>query len=116
MKKTIGELSQKIKRVSSQIFYISKKIFVFRYMLLLLLFFIWMIFLDTNSFLIHQELNNDISVLESQKRELEKKIIVDKKMIDNLRNLDSLEVYGRKIYNLKKENETIFHIRNDNKD
>jgi cell division protein DivIC len=75
-----------------------------------------MIFLDTNSFLIHKELNNDINVLESQKKELEKKIFMDKKMIDNLKNLDSLEVYGRKTYNLKKENETIFHIRNFDED
>jgi cell division protein FtsB len=41
---------------------------------------------------------------------------MDKKMIDNLKNLDSLEVYGRKTYNLKKENETIFHIRNFDED
>jgi len=116
MKKIFSKHSLKIKKVSTQIFYVSKKIFVFRYMLLLLLFFIWMIFLDTNSFLIHKELNNDINVLESQKKELEKKIIMDKKMIDNLKNLDSLEVYGRKTYNLKKENETIFHIRNFDED
>ena len=116
MKKIFSKLSLKIKKVSTQIFYVSKKIFVFRYMLLLLLFFIWMIFLDTNSFLIHKELNNDINVLESQKKKLEKKIIMDKKMIDNLKNLDSLEVYGRKTYNLKKENETIFHIRNFDED
>tara|TARA_B100001093_G_C26775451_1_gene992124 strand:+ start:1197 stop:1547 length:351 start_codon:yes stop_codon:yes gene_type:complete len=116
MKKIFNKLSLRIKMVSTQIFYMSKKIFVFRYMLLLLLFFIWMIFLDTNSFLIHKELNNDIDALESQKKELENKIIMDKKMIDNLKNLDSLEVYGRKTYNLKKENETIFHMTNFDKD
>ena len=49
-------------------------------------------------------------MLESQKKELEKKIFSDKQMIDNLNNLDSMEVYGRKNYNLKKENETIYHI------
>ena len=69
-----------------------------------------MTFLDTNSFLIHKELNDDINMLESEKKELEKKIFSDKQMIENLNNLDSMEAYGRKNYNLKKENETIYHI------
>ena len=110
MKKAFTGISNKFKKVSINIFYISKRILSFRYTLLLLLFFLWMTFLDTNSFLIHKELNDDIIMLESQKKELEKKILSDKQMIDNLNNLDSMEVYGRKNYNLKKENETIYHI------
>lgn len=110
MKKAFSGVSNKFKKVSINISYISKRILSFRYTLLLLLFFLWMTFLDTNSFLIHKELNDDINMLESEKKELEKKIFSDKQMIENLNNLDSMEAYGRKNYNLKKENETIYHI------
>ena len=69
-----------------------------------------MAFLDTHSWLIHNELNSEISQLESQKIELERNIIKDKNTIKVLQNPDSLELFGRKNYNLKKENETIYHI------
>tara|TARA_B100001142_G_scaffold144888_1_gene145828 strand:+ start:334 stop:564 length:231 start_codon:yes stop_codon:yes gene_type:complete len=69
-----------------------------------------MTFLDTHSWLIHNELNVEIEQLEAQKNELKKNIIKDKNTIDILNNPDSLEVYGRTKYNLKKENETIYYI------
>lgn len=69
-----------------------------------------MIFLDTHSWLIHNELNNEVSQLEAQKIELEKNIRNDKHTIEVLKNPDSLEAFGRRNYNLKKENETIFYI------
>ncbi len=110
MNNVLTELYNKTKKIYHKINYLVQKIFVFRYTLLLILFFIWMTFLDTNSFLIHKELNDEINALESQKQELEKKIYMDKNMINNLKNIDSLEVYGRKKYNLKKIRETIYHI------
>lgn len=69
-----------------------------------------MIFLDTHSWLIHNELNNEVNQLEAQKIELEKNIRNDKHTIEVLKNPDSLEAFGRINYNLKKENETIFYI------
>lgn len=69
-----------------------------------------MIFLDTHSWLIHNELNNEVSQLEAQKIELEKNIRNDKHTIEVLKNPDSLEAFGRRNYNLKKDNETIFYI------
>lgn len=69
-----------------------------------------MIFLDTHSWLIHNELNNEVSQLEAQKIALEKNIRNDKHTIEVLKNPDSLEAFGRRNYNLKKDNETIFYI------
>jgi len=69
-----------------------------------------MVFLDTHSWLIHDELNKEINQLEAQKIELEKNIDQDKNTIEVLKNPDSLEVFGRRNYNLKKDNETIFYI------
>ena len=87
-----------------------KKMSEFKYLIITIIFLIWMTFLDTHSWLIHNELNVEIEQLEAQKNELKKNIIKDKNTIDILNNQDSLEVYGRTNYNLKKENETIYYI------
>tara|TARA_B100001175_G_C18918561_1_gene361218 strand:- start:69 stop:386 length:318 start_codon:yes stop_codon:yes gene_type:complete len=87
-----------------------KKMSEFKYLIITIIFLIWMTFLDTHSWLIHNELNVEIEQLEAQKNELKKNIIKDKNTIDILNNPDSLEVYGRTKYNLKKENETIYYI------
>lgn len=92
------------------IFSFLKKIVELKYLFILILFFLWMIFLDTHSWLIHNELNNEINNLKAQKVELEKSIVIDKKTINILENKDSLEVFGRNNYNLKKENESIFFV------
>ena len=86
------------------------KIKKMKYLIIIIVFLIWMTFLDTHSWLIHNELNSEISQLESQKTELKRNIIKDKNTIKVLQNPDSLELFGRKNYNLKKENETIYHI------
>ena len=91
-----------------------KKIGRLKYLILFFIFLMWMSFLDTHSWLIHNELNNEIKQLKGQKTELEKSIKQDKKSIRSLTNPDSLEVFGRKNYNLKKDNETIFYIEYKN--
>ena len=93
-------------------FFISffKKIVKLKYSIIILIFLTWMVFLDTHSWLIHDELNKEINQLEAQKIELEKNIDQDKNTIEVLKNPDSLEVFGRRNYNLKKDNETIFYV------
>ena len=67
-------------------------------------------FLDTNSILIHAELNREIKKLKKRKDALTDEIIKDQDLINKLENIDSLEHYGREKYNLKKQNEDIFLI------
>tara|TARA_Y100001970_G_scaffold8326_1_gene9673 strand:+ start:4378 stop:4668 length:291 start_codon:yes stop_codon:yes gene_type:complete len=86
---------------------------VYAYIIILVLFIIWMFFLDTHSWLIHNELNKEINKLELQKEALEKIIEEDKKEIKLLNNNDSLEKFAREKYRHKKENETIFIIENN---
>ena len=74
------------------------------------LFLFWILFLDRNSWLTHQELNNEIETLEQRKKILKESIEKDKKAIEQLNNLDSLEKYAREQYGHKKESETIFII------
>ena len=82
----------------------------FKYLVILSAFLIWMTFLDTNSLLIHAELNREIKKLKSRKEALGEEINKDQKLIKKLENIDSLEHYGRENYNLKKDNEDIFII------
>ena len=61
------------------------KIYRFIYVFVFLIFLIWMIFLDTHSLKIHQELNQEIDKLEVQKEELIHLIEKDKRRINQLK-------------------------------
>lgn len=80
------------------------------YVLVLTLFVIWMVFFDTNSLLIHRELQQEIDKLEQQKTFLKGEIEKDKKALKKLSNPDELEKYARENYYMKKDGEEIFLI------
>tara|TARA_B100000963_G_scaffold357747_1_gene380671 strand:+ start:1149 stop:1457 length:309 start_codon:yes stop_codon:yes gene_type:complete len=87
-----------------------KNIYRYLYISIFLVFLIWMGFLDTNSFKIHNELNNEIEKLEEQKKALINIINQDKRSLKQLNNKDSLEHFARENYGHKKEDETIFYV------
>lgn len=87
-----------------------KSIYHYIYIVIFIVFLIWMIFLDTHSLKIHNELDREVEKLEIQKNELDKLIKEDNKNIKYLENSDSLERFARENYGHKKENETIFYI------
>ncbi len=78
-----------------------------------LLFIIWILFLDSHSWLTHRELNQEIEQLENRKRELRESIKKDKRIIEQLQDEDSLEHFARETFGHKKENETLFIIKNE---
>ena len=80
------------------------------YILISVVFFIWIFFIDSNSILVNIKLNKEISELKERKNILENQIQMDKKIISNLQNPDSLEKYAREKLYMKKENEEIFII------
>ena len=80
------------------------------YILISVVFFIWIFFIDSNSILVNIRLNKEISELKERKDILEDQIQMDKKIISNLQNPDSLEKYAREKLYMKKENEEIFII------
>ena len=80
------------------------------YILISVVFFIWIFFIDSNSILVNIRLNKEISELKERKDILENQIQMDKKIISNLQNPDSLEKYAREKLYMKKENEEIFII------
>jgi cell division protein DivIC len=84
-----------------------------KYVLILLLFIVWMFFFDTNSFFIHNELNNDIRALEDNKKFYKEEIKNDKLFIEKMQDSDEVEKFAREKYYLKKENEDIYIIENE---
>ena len=86
-----------------------KKSFVL-YGSILIGFTLWMLLLDTHSWNIHSELNEEIEKLELEKEALTKVIEKDRNTIKQLGNEDSLERCAREQYGHKKKNETIFII------
>jgi cell division protein FtsB len=88
------------------IFKIFKNIFV----LIFVVFAIWMLFFDTNSFLTHLELNNEMDDLESEKEYYKREIQKDKKEIETLSNDQGLEKFAREKYYMKRDNEEIYII------
>ena len=69
-----------------------------------------MLFIDSNSLLIHRELNEDISDLEHEKEYYKNEIEKDKKAIKELSTEEGIEKLAREKYYMKKENEDIYII------
>jgi len=69
-----------------------------------------MLFIDSNSLLIHRELNEDITDLEDEKEYYKYEIEKDKKAIKELSTEEGIEKMAREKYYMKKENEDIYII------
>ncbi len=80
------------------------------FIIIFTIFAIWMLFFDSNSYLIHRELNNDISDLEAEKEYYKREIVKDNKEIKKLKSENGLEKFAREEYYMKAENEEIFII------
>lgn len=80
------------------------------YILTSLLFLFWMLFMDTNSYLFHKELNNEINDLKQQREKLKIEIEIDKKLIKDLNNIDNYEAFARENFFMKRDDEEIYII------
>jgi cell division protein DivIC len=80
------------------------------FILILVVFVVWMLFFDANSWLIHHELNTDIDALESEKEYYKKEIEKDNKAIKKLSTEEGLEKFAREEYYMKRDNEEIYII------
>ncbi|AXT19558.1 septum formation initiator family protein [Flavobacteriaceae bacterium AU392] len=80
------------------------------FFLIFIVFSVWMLFFDSNSWFIHNELNEDIKDLEAEKAYYQNEIQKDQKDIKKLSNDKGIEKYGREKYHMKKDNEEIYII------
>ena len=86
------------------------KIISNKYVLILLVFGIWMLFLDSNSWLVHNELDEELDELNNNKAYYQKEINKDKAIIEGLNDSAELEKFAREEYFMKREGEEIFII------
>lgn len=82
-----------------------------KYVVVGLAFIIWMIFFDQNSYLLHKELDEDITNLKEERAYFEKEIQQEQESLDMLnQDPEEYERIAREKYLMKKENEDIFVI------
>jgi cell division protein DivIC len=86
------------------------KFFTNLYVITSLLFLFWMLFMDTNSLMFHKELNNEIRDLTEQRNKLKIEIEKDKKLINDLNDIDNYEKFARENFYMKKDDEEIYII------
>jgi len=80
------------------------------YIVVLIVFIVWMVVFDANSWLIQSDLNDDIKDLNSKIEFYNSAIEKDKKEINTLNSIDGIEKYAREHHKMKKENEVIYVI------
>lgn len=81
-----------------------------KYLLIFLIFIAWMLFFDGSSWLLHSELDGEINKLEGNRDYFKNEIATDKKQIEQLKDSEGLERFGREEYLMKKDNEEIYVI------
>ena len=83
------------------------------YVIIIIIFVIWMMFFDSNSILVHNELNNDINDLNNQKEYYKNEIERDNIELNQIKTDSGLEKYAREKLFMKRDNEEIFIIEYD---
>ena len=81
-----------------------------KYIWVLLVFIVWMLFLDNYSYLDHRLLDNQIDELERQKEYYKNEITNDKNNIKQLKDPAQIEKYAREKYFMKKDSEDDYII------
>ncbi|MDO9594166.1 MAG: septum formation initiator family protein [Lutibacter sp.] len=84
-----------------------------RYVMILAIFFIWMVFFDENSWVNHHEFDKEIDKLQSEKEYYQSQIDSDNAFINKHNDREELEKFAREQYKMKKETEEIYLIEFD---
>ena len=80
------------------------------YFLILIVYIVWMVVFDANSWLIQSDLNDDIEALNSKIEFYDSESKKDKKELNTLKSIDGIEKYAREHHKMKKDNEVIYVI------
>ena len=83
------------------------------YVIIIIIFVVWMIYFDSNSILVHNELNNEINDLKNQKEYYKNEIERDNIELNQIKTDSGLEKYAREKLFMKRDNEEIFIIEYD---
>lgn len=80
------------------------------FLLIFIVFSVWMLFFDSNSWFFHNDLNEEIEAINEEKEYYIESIKKDEEEIEKLSTEEGMEKYGREKYHMKKENEEIYLI------
>jgi len=82
-----------------------------RYVIILVIFAVWMLFFDQNSFLRQMQLQNELKTANEQKQFYLDQIRNDSIFLEELdKNIELKEKYARENYLMKKDEEIVFSI------
>ncbi len=81
-----------------------------RYVIVLVFFIVWMLFLDTTSYMEHRVLDKQIDELEANEEYYQQEINKDNQSIKKLKNPNQVEHYAREKYYMKRDSEDIYVI------
>lgn len=85
--------------------------FINKYFIVGVSFVVWMVFFDQNSYLLHKQLNENISELREERNYFKSEIQKEKVQLKKLEeDPEEYERLAREKYLMKKENEDIFVI------
>ncbi|HRR51990.1 MAG TPA: septum formation initiator family protein [Bacteroidales bacterium] len=91
-----------------------KQLDKYKYILVLIIFLVFIIFLDNNNLIKLRKYRKELNTAKEQNEFYKQKIKEDSLEIQKLkRDKEQLELYARKTYFFKKDNETIFLIVKD---
>jgi len=91
-----------------------KQLDKYKYILVLIIFLVFIIFLDNNNLIKLRKYKKELNTAKEQNEYYKQKIKEDSLEIQKLkRDKEQLELYARKTYFFKKDNETIFLIVKD---
>ncbi|MGK0406475.1 MAG: cell division protein FtsB [Roseivirga sp.] len=93
------------------------KVLLNKYVLSIIIFAIWMSLLDVNSWVIHRELNQEISDLQTSITHYKSEITKDQKQLKELNSApENLEKFAREQFHLLNPGEEIYLIEYPEKD
>ena len=81
--------------------------------ILIILFIVWMLFFDANSYIYQKKHNQEIQQLETTIEYYEKEIQKNRRIIDDFSIQENINNYAREQYHYKKENEYLYLIEYD---
>lgn len=84
-----------------------------KYILILIVFIVWMVVFDVNSYLIHNELNTEIESLENNAEFYREEIQKDQSFMEKIEDEEEMERFAREKYYFKKDNEDIYIIEHE---
>jgi cell division protein FtsB len=85
-----------------------------KYKLAIVLFGVWMLFIDTNSCVRHYQISEKIQKLEESKEYYQNEIDKDREAIKDMKSdPDNMEKYARERFLMKRKNEDIFIIKEE---